>query len=146
GGGGADVPHHFQQLGETAARTRFVIHDQDFSGGWDFPLHGTILELTPADSQRDYSGQPINVVKPLSFRGHSCTTSANGMPLEEAAMTHAPKQHHAPALETGKVREVISGALAPGFFYAAQPVALEWETAVPESGPWEVFQGRLLDR
>src|SRR5262249_31447488 len=68
------------------------------------------------------------------------------MPVEEVLMSHVPQQHFAPALKNDTVREVISGVMSPGHFFSAQPFALEWEMAVPESGPWEVYQGRLLDR
>jgi hypothetical protein len=49
-------------------------------------------------------------------------------------------------LSPEQIAEEIHAALSPMHFFVGQGLALEWEMAVLESGPWEVYQGRLLDR
>jgi hypothetical protein len=44
------------------------------------------------------------------------------------------------------IREVIADALLPVHFFAAPPLNLEREHLPAEEIPWEIFQGRLLDR
>src|SRR5262245_26708739 len=44
------------------------------------------------------------------------------------------------------IREVIADALLPVHFFAGPSPDLEWEHLPAEELPWEVFQGRLLER
>ena len=44
------------------------------------------------------------------------------------------------------VRQAIAEVLAPGCFYAAPPLRLEWEHLAVEETPWELSRGRLAGR
>jgi hypothetical protein len=44
------------------------------------------------------------------------------------------------------VRQVIAEVLQPAHFYVAPDLTLEWQHLPTEETPWELFQGRLLDR
>jgi hypothetical protein len=44
------------------------------------------------------------------------------------------------------VGAVITDALLPNHFFAAPAMSLEWEHLLTEEIPWEIFQGRLLER
>src|SRR5260370_29143312 len=49
-------------------------------------------------------------------------------------------------LTADAIRQVITDALLPTHFFAGPLLGLEWEHLPAEELPWEVFQGRLLDR
>ncbi len=44
------------------------------------------------------------------------------------------------------VRQIIVESLRPANFYTAPDLTLEWAHVPAEETPWEIFQGRLLDR
>lgn len=50
------------------------------------------------------------------------------------------------ALSTEVVSGVITELLAPGHFWCAPSLRLEWQGPVQEEVPWEIFRGQLLDR
>lgn len=50
-----------------------------------------------------------------------------------------------PVIDFFAVSEVIDAALAPGNFFAAPDLHLNWIAARSETIPWEIFRGRLLD-
>jgi hypothetical protein len=49
-------------------------------------------------------------------------------------------------LTADTIREVVADALLPVHFFAGPSLGLEWEHLPAEDLPWEVFQGRLLER
>src|SRR5437016_4283096 len=53
---------------------------------------------------------------------------------------------HSAPLNPDAIREVITDALLPVHFFAGPSLGLEWEHLPAEELPWEVFQGRLLER
>src|SRR5438067_2896180 len=58
-----------------------------------------------------------------------------------------PEDHLQPApLTPDAIRQVIADGLLPLHFFADPSLGLEWEHLPAEELPWEVFQGRLLER
>ncbi len=50
------------------------------------------------------------------------------------------------ALAPAVIREVIADVLRPAHFFASPAISLEWEHRPGAEEPWEIFQGRLLER
>jgi hypothetical protein len=55
-------------------------------------------------------------------------------------------QDNTASLAPKAIRDVIADALLPAHFFAGPGIALEWEHPSTEELPWEIFQGRLLER